>query len=66
MKKKLRKDKKKEKLLAVHQKLQKQNEKLRQEKPKIKSKPENKPKAKSTIKIQLKCAHAPWASYNTP
>ena len=42
--KKLRKDKKKEKLIAVYQKLQKQNEKLRQEKPKIKnnSKPEKK------------------------
>ena len=42
--KKLRKDKKKEKLIAVYQKLQKQNEILRQEKPKIKnnSKPEKK------------------------
>ena len=41
--KKLRTDKKKEKLIGVYQKLQKQNEKLRQEKPKIKSKPKIKP-----------------------
>ena len=45
--KKLRTDKKKEKLIGVYQKLQKQNEKLRQEKPKIKSKPKIKPKTKS-------------------
>ena len=49
--KKLKKDKKKEKLIQVYQKLQKQNEKLRQEKPKIKSKPklktETKPKPKT-------------------
>ena len=45
--KKLRTDKKKKKLIGVYQKLQKQNEKLRQEKPKIKSKPKIKPKTKS-------------------
>lgn len=45
--KKLRTDKKKEKLIGVYQKLQQQNEKVRQEKPKIKSKPKIKPKTKS-------------------
>ena len=43
MQKKIKERKKKEKLITVHQKLQKQNENLRQEKLKIKSKPENKP-----------------------
>ena len=44
--KKLRQDKKKEKLIQVYKKLQKQNEKLRQEK----SKPKPKPKPKQKIK----------------
>ena len=44
--KKLRQDKKKEKLIQVYKKLQKQNEKLRQEKQQVKSKPKPKPKQK--------------------
>ena len=44
--KKLRQEKKKEKLIEVYKKLQKQNEKFRQEK----SKPKPKPKAKQKIK----------------
>ena len=44
--KKLRQEKKKEKLIQVYKKLQKQNEKLRQEK----SKPKPKPKPKQKIK----------------
>ena len=40
--KKLRQDKKKEKLIQVYKKLQKQNEKLRQEKSKPKPKPKQK------------------------
>ena len=39
---KLRQDKKKEKLIQVYKKLQKQNEKLRQEKQQVKSKPKQK------------------------
>ena len=46
--KKLRQDKKKEKLIQVYKKLQKQNKKLRQEKQQVKSKP--KPKTKQKIK----------------
>ena len=46
--KKLRHDKKKEKLIQVYKKLQKQNKKLRQEK--VKSKPKPKPKPKQKIK----------------
>ena len=38
----LRQDKKKEKLIQVYKKLQKQNEKLRQEKQQVKSKPKQK------------------------
>ena len=56
---KLRKDKKKEKLIAVYQKLQNQNEKLRQEKPKIKSKPKNKPKTKSFDEYFQECINEP-------
>ena len=48
--KKLRRDKKKEKLIQVYKKLQKQNEKLRQEKRQVKSKPNPKPKPKQKIK----------------
>ena len=44
--KKLRQDKNKEKLIQVYKKLQKQNEKLRQEKSKPKPKPKPKPKQK--------------------
>ena len=44
--KKLRQEKKKEKLIEVYKKLQKQNEKLRQEK----SKPKQKPKPKQKMK----------------
>ena len=50
--KKLRQDKKKEKLIQVCKKLQKQNEKLRQEKQQVKSKPKPKPKAKPKQKIK--------------
>ena len=42
--KKLRQDKKKEKLCQVYKKLQKQNKKLRQEKEQVKSKPKQKRK----------------------
>ena len=42
--KKLRQDKKKEKLIQVYKKFQKQNEKLRQEKQQVKSKAKPKPK----------------------
>ena len=48
--KKLRQDKKKEKLIQVYKKLQKQNEKLRQEKQQVKSKPKPKQKQKQKIK----------------
>ena len=50
--KKLRQEKKKEKLIEVYKKLQKQNEKLRQEKskPKPKTKPKPNPKPKQKIK----------------
>ena len=48
--KKLRQDKKKEKLIQVYKKLQKQNEKLRQGKQQVKSKPNPKPKPKQKIK----------------
>ena len=53
--KKIRKDKKKEKVIAVYQKLQKQKQKLRQEKPKVKSKPKNKPKTKSFDEYFQEC-----------
>ena len=46
--KKLRQEKKKEKLIQVYKKLQKQNEKLRQEKSKPKPKP--KPKQKKNFR----------------
>ena len=46
--KKLRHDKKKEKLIQVYKKLQKQNKKLRQEKSKPKPKPKPKPKKQIT------------------
>ena len=49
--KKLRQEKKKEKLIQVYKKLQKQNEKLRQEK----SKPKPKPKPKQNIKTFDEC-----------
>ena len=50
--KKLRQEKKKEKLIEVYKKLQKQNEKLRQEKskPNPKTKPKPNPKPKQKIK----------------
>ena len=50
--KKLRQDKKKEKLIQVYKKLQKQNEKLRQEKQQVKSKAKPKPKPKPKQKIK--------------
>ena len=49
--KKLRQEKK-EKLIQVYKKLQKQNEKLRQEKSKSKLKPKSKPKPKPKQKIK--------------
>ena len=48
--KKLRQDKKKEKLIQVYKKLQKQNEELRQEKQQVKSKPKPKSNPKQKIK----------------
>ena len=50
--KKLRQDKKKEKLIQVYKKLPKQNEKLRQEKQQVKSKPKPKPRPKPKQKIK--------------
>ena len=50
--KKLRQEKKKEKLIEVYKKLQKQNEKLRQEKSKAKLKPKSKSKPKPKKKIK--------------
>ena len=64
--KKIKERKKKEKLIAVHQKLQKQNEKLRQEKPKIKSKPENKPQTKSFDEYFQECIKNQKIPKDTP
>ena len=53
--KKLRQDKKKEKLIQVYEKLQKQNEKLSQDKSKPKPKPKQKQKIKTFDEYFQEC-----------
>ena len=64
--KKLRENNKKDKLMEVYQKLVKQNNKLKQEKPKIKSKPNIKPKTKSCDDYFRECIKNQTIPKDTP
>ena len=64
--KKLRQDKKKEKLIEVYKKLQKQNEKLRQEKYKPKPKPKPKQKIKTFDEYFQECIKNKSIPKDTP
>ena len=64
--KKLRENNEKDKLIEVYQKLVKQNNKLKQEKPKIKSKPNIKPKTKSFDDYFRECIKNQTIPKDTP
>ena len=64
--KKIRQDKKKEKLIQVYKKLQNQNEKLRQEKQQIKSKPKPKQKIKTFDEYFQECIKNKSIPKDTP
>ena len=64
--KKLRQDKKREKLIQVYKKLQKQNEKLRQEKQQVKSKPKLKQKIKTFDEYFQECIKNKSIPKDTP
>ena len=64
--KKLRQDKKKEKLIQVYKKLQKQNKKLRQEKQQVKSKPKQKQKIKTFDEYFQECIKNKSIPKDTP
>ena len=64
--KKLRQDKKKEKLIQAYKKLQKQNKKLRQEKQQVKSKPQPKQKIKTFDEYFQECIKNKSIPKDTP
>ena len=64
--KKLRQDKKKEKLIEVYKKLHKQNKKLRQEKQQVKSKPKPKQKIKTFDEYFQECIKNKSIPKDTP
>ena len=64
--KKLRQDKKKEKLIQVYKKLQKQNKKLRQEKQQVKFKPKQKQKIKTFDEYFQECIKNKSTPKDTP